>query len=540
MFKSTYRNLSHFFFIPVTLGVLGGFSALLFRRLISLSNSLFKHFLGAPHFYPLVIPSIFLLTFFISKKLLVSPENATIDEIAKKIALERGGFDPKKGLLILSLTSFNIGLGAPVGREGPIAKLGGVFSELLSKLLRVDGLHFPIYLTCGVSSAISATFNAPVAAVLFGAEVVLGKVNSYILIPLIVSCTTATVVARYFLGDFRAFVVPHLSYSNWELPLFPVLSLFGAFAVLLISYILKLFNFLRSSLREYWHFAVLVCGLLVGFLLWLFPQAAGVGYDQITLLFKGAFSPERAGEIAFIKALSVVLTFGSGVFGGFMAPSIFIGAFGGYSIGGLITSNPGVFALAGACAILSGISGAPLRSSLVIVELTHSYQLVVPLLFTGALTNYFIGALSHLKFFKRTLFHRGIDIENLPPLSNLSVKDFLVPVEPVREDLPVTLLKERFLREEERYLPVVNREGRLVGVVSLRDLRLTALFGENLKVKEVMTDEPFFIYQDSPPRELIKAIALLERGKLPVVDGKGKYVGMFDCDRFLKTLTLNR
>ena len=538
LLRQAYRNLRHFFVIPVILGVLGGLSALLFRRLISYSNFLFKHFFGLPHYYPFLIPAIFLITFFISRKLLVSPENVTVDEIARKIALERGGFDPKKGLLILSLTSFNIGFGAPVGREGPIAKLGGVFAELLNKLFKVDGLHFPIYLTCGVSSALSATFNAPVAAVLFGAEVVLGKVNSYVLIPLIVSSATATVIARYFLGDFRAFVVPHLSYSTAELPLFPLISLFAALSVLSISRLLKLFEFLRSSLRDYWHFAVLVCGLLVGFLLWLFPQTAGVGYEQITLLFKGAFSPEKAGEIAFVKALAVVLTFGSGIFGGFMAPSIFIGAFGGYSVGALLTSDPGAFALAGASAFLTGISGAPLRSSLIIVELTHSYQLIVPVLFTSALTNYFMGALSQTKFFKRTLFHRGLDVEKLPPLTELSVEKFITYVEPVKEELPVSLLKKRFLREKERYLPVVDEKNRLVGIVSLRDLRLTAIFGEELKVKDVMTSEPFFIYLDSPLTELIKAIALLERGKLPVVKEDRTYVGMFSCDDFLKTLTL--
>lgn len=535
-FRNLLKHFEHFFFIPVALGVVGGFSALLFRKLISLFQDAYYHLFGTSSFYPFVMPFIFLLTFLISKRLFVSPENATIDEIARKIALERGGFDPKKGLLILGLTSFNIGFGAPVGREGPIAKLGGVLAELLNKLLRVDGLHFPIYLTCGVSSALSATFNAPVAAVLFGAEVVLGKVNSYVLIPLIVSSTTATVIARYFLGDFRAFVVPHLSYSVSELPLFPIVSLFAATVVLLMSALLKFFTFLRSSLRDYWHFSSVVLGLLVGFLLFLFPQTAGVGYHQITLLFHGKFSPEQAGEIAFVKALAVVLTFGSGVFGGFMAPSIFVGAFGGYSLGGLVSSNPGVFALVGAGALLTGISGAPLRSSLVIVELTHSYQLVVPVLFTSALTNYFLGALSQARFFKRTLFHRGIDVERLINFEELSVERFTAFVEPVLDNSPVSLLKERFVRTRERYIPVVNSSNRLVGIVSLRDLRLTAFYGEDLKVKDVMTSEPFFIYRDSPPSELLKAIALLERGKLPVVEKDRTYLGMFDCDEFLKAL----
>ncbi|WP_457680767.1 chloride channel protein [Thermovibrio sp.] len=537
MFRRVYSNLRHFFIIPIFLGTIGGFSALLFRKLISLFNEGFSLFFGAPHYYPLIIPLIFLFSYFVSKKLLVSAENVTIDEIAKKIALERGGFNPKKGLLILILTSFNIGFGVPVGREGPIAKLGGVFSEFFSKLLRVDGLHFPIYLTCGVSSALSATFNAPVAAVLFGAEVVLGKINSYILIPLIVSSTTATVIARYFLGDFRAFVVPHLTYKTDELLLYPFISLFAAISIYAISSALRFFAFLRSSLRDYWHFAVLICGLLVGFLLWHVPQASGVGYSYITELFKGSYSTESAGEIAFVKALAVVLTFGSGVFGGFMAPSIFIGAFGGYSIGSFLTNDPGSFALSGAAAFLTGISGAPLRSSLVILELTHSYQLMVPVLFTSALTNYFLGAISQASFFKRALFHKGIDLEEVILREELKLKDFLVFIKPVNENSSVSELKKRFLLESERYIPVVNERGELVGIVSPRDLSLTAFYGEELKVKDVMTSEPFYILENSPLSELIKAISLIERGKLPVVDKKKRYLGMFDCDRFIRALT---
>ncbi len=537
LIKKFFGNLKHFFFIPITLGILGGFSALLFRRLISYSHSILITFFKVPYAYPFLLPIVFLFTYQISRKLLVSPENVTVDEIAKKIALERGGFDPQKGLLVLLLTSFNIGFGAPVGREGPIAKLGGVLSELFNKIFRSDGLHFPIYLTCGVSAALSATFNAPAAAVLFGTEVVLGKINSYILIPLLISSSTATLVARYFLGNFRAFVVPHLTYSTSEIPFFPFVSLLAAVSVLAISYSLKFFEFLRLSLKDYWHLASLVLGLLVGFLLYLTPQAAGVGYREITDLFFGNFSPEKAGEIAFIKGLAVVLTFGSGVFGGFMAPAIFMGAFGGYSLGALFSSHPQVFALAGTAAFLSAISGAPLRSSLIIVELTHSYQLIVPILFTSALTNYFMGIFFQSRFFKRALFHKGIDVEKVL-IENFTIKDFIVPVEPVGEEEEVEKVKQRLLEGKERYLPVVNPLNKLVGIISLRDISVASFYDFSLKVKDVMVKEPFFISEDSDLSELLKAVSLIEKGKLPVVDRNRFYLGMFDCDRFIRELSL--
>jgi len=184
------KQVVHLFVIPSIIGLLGGFSAILFRKLIKLSSTMLDIISGNNNMYYIALmPFVFLLTYTISRKLLVSPENVTIDEIAKKISVEKGGFNIRKGLLILTLTSFNIGFGVPVGREGPIAKLGGVLSELLSKVFKIDRLHLPIYLTCGVSSALSATFNAPIAAVLFGIEIVLGKINSYIVIPIVISAS---------------------------------------------------------------------------------------------------------------------------------------------------------------------------------------------------------------------------------------------------------------------------------------------------------------------------------------------------------------
>jgi CIC family chloride channel protein len=285
-FKSVSFQIFHFFLFPLFLGIFGGLSAVFFRKLISWSSD-FKLFLSGywgKNFF-LIIPLIFLLTYFVGSKLLVSPQNVTIDEIAKRIALERGGFNIRKAFLVLGFTSFNIGMGLPVGREGPIAKLGGVISELFSKLFKVDKVHLPIYLTCGVVSALSATFNAPVAAVLFGAEVILGKLSSYFLIPLLVSSATGTLVARHFLGDFRAFSLPHLSYSNSMLPYFPLVSLVSAVTVLFFTTSLKFLERLRFLLKEIWLLPVLIFSLLTTFLLYFFPQAQGVGYRDLTLLF---------------------------------------------------------------------------------------------------------------------------------------------------------------------------------------------------------------------------------------------------------------
>jgi CIC family chloride channel protein len=538
------KQIFYLFIIPAIIGLLGGFSAILFRKLIKFSSIIFNLLSGNNSiYYVILMPFVFLFTYTVSRKLLVSPENVTIDEIAKKISVEKGGFNIKKGLLVLGLTSFNIGFGVPVGREGPIAKLGGVLSELFSKVFKIDRIHLPIYLTCGVSSALSATFNAPIAAVLFGIEIVLGRMNSYIIIPLVISSSVATLISREFLGNFTAFYVPKLSFQDSEIPLFLVISFLSALMSILFFFLLEFFSFFRIRYRKLWGKISFIFGFLVGLLIYIYPEIAGVGYSSVTKLFQNGFSPDRALEVFISKFLAVVLSFGSGVFGGLLAPSIFMGSFLGYFIGDFSQFDPRVFALVGSAAFLSGISRAPFRSTLIIVELTHNYQLVIPTLLTSVLTNYFIGSFNETSLLKRALLHRGVKVDELlkSRLESLNVKDFVRYVKPVYETTHVSYVLKRFLNDDVRYLPVVksSKDKTLVGIVSVRDLELTSIENPtNFRVKEIMTPEPFVLTLNSPPEEILKVVALFEVGQIPVVDSSKRYVGMFDVGKFLKVILI--
>ena len=547
-----YKNqLIHFFIIPTIIGLLGGVSAIVFRKAISFFHNLFttiSPFQQYHYLFPIIIPIVFLITYKISKLFVISPEDVTIDEVAKRISLKKGGFDLKKGLAVLGTTSFNIGAGVPVGREGPIAKLGGVTSELLMKIIKTDRLHLPIYLTCGVSSAISATFNAPIAAILFGTEIVLGKINSYILIPLVVSSSVAAIVSQEAFGDFAAFTVPHLNFSDKEIIYLPIAVLLLSLIPLFFWIFFDFFSHLRYAFRHHWGKFVFIYGIVVGIVLFFFPEAAGVGYEQITKLLSGQIPPFLSFQIFLAKFFAVILAFGAGIFGGLMSPSIFLGAFGGFSAGELFklidpSVNPAVFALIGSASVLSGISRAPFRSSLIIIELTHSYQLVVPILLASIMTKYLLNVEGEISFLKRTLLNKGIDVENIltiKKLKDFNISQFLKLIHPLYENTHISVAQERLLKEKWRYLPVVKspHDNHLTGIVSLRDIRISALFEEkNLKVKDIMTPDPFALPLNASFEDILKALALLETNLIPVVDEKGNYVGMFDVDEFLRFLS---
>jgi CIC family chloride channel protein len=538
-----FKQIIYLFLIPAVIGTLGGFAALIFRKLISISNLCFRVLSGNNHdYYVVFLPIIFLITYVLSRRFLIFPENVTIDEIAGRISAEKGGFNLKKSLFVLLLTSFNIGFGVPVGREGPIAKLGGVLSEIYLKLTKMNKLYFPMYLTCGVSSAISATFNAPVAAVLFGIEVVLGKVNSYVVIPLVVSSGTATLISRKFLGNFPAFYVPKLQYQDLEIPLLLIVAVASAVTSGLFLSILEFSKKFRLLYMRLWAKISFIFGFVVGILIFIYPEIAGVGYETITKLFQKGFSPDRALEIFLAKFFAVILSFVSGIFGGLLSPSVFMGSFLGYFVGKFSTADPRVFALVGSAAFLSGISRAPFRSSLIIIELTHSYQLVVPILLTSVTANYLVGISNEISFIRRSLLHKGIAGEFLEKkLENFKIEDFLEFIPPVYESSRVNYVLKRFLEENIRYIPVVKspKDKTLIGIVSVRDLRLASIENpKKLLVKEIMTPEPFTLTLETPPEEILKVVALFEIGSVPVVDNRGEYVGMFNVSRFIRNLLI--
>ena len=487
------------------------------------------------------MPIIFLFSFYIIKNIPINPENVSIDEIAKKIALKRGHFSPLKGLIVLFLTSINIGFGAPVGREGPIAKLGGVISEIFLKFIRADKLNIQIYLSAGVSSAIAATFNAPLAGVIFGLEIIIGKINSYILIPLIISITTATLISREFIGNFAAFYVPHLTYNHYYLFFSPLEAIF--FGLLALGFLrsISFFNNLKKIYYKKWDKIILILGFIVGILIIIRPEVKGVGYNYVENLFQNQVSFFGAFFTMLFKYIATILSIGSGLFGGVLSPSIVIGSFGGYFFGNFfhfLGLDPRVFALIGSAAMLSGVTKSPLRSSVIIIELTQSYQFILPILLTSAITNYLISFFEHGSYFKRALLQRGIDIDdenliNFFTVNNL--KKYLLNIKPLKEHDTLKTIKDRFHFTYVTYLPVVDDENKLIGIISLKDLKRK----KNKKLaKEIMSKKPFAINPNSSKKDIFKALSILNSNYIPYVDEENHYKGIIDLNQFLRDVSL--
>jgi len=546
-FKVKFEELIHFFFIPIAIGLIGGASAYVFRIVVKFFTTIFDavFIFHSSYFVFITMPLIFYLSNFLISHHLISSSNVTLDNIAKKISLMSGKFSHIKGFLVLLLSSFSIGFGVPIGREGPIAKLGGLSTEVFTKLIKTPRINLPIYLSAGISAAIAATFNAPIAGIILGIEIIIGRINSYIIIPLIVACTTATLVSREFIGDFTAFYVPHLSYENIYLVFVPVEALLLGAITVVITLSLRKFRILRVKYRKRWNLVVIVLGFLVGLTIFLVPKSAGVGYNYINDIFQYNFNSAVALKIMIAKIIGIIFSIGSGIFGGMMSPSIFIGAFGGYWFGSEAVAygvDPRVFALAGSAAVLSGISKAPLRSSIIITELTHSYQLLVPILIASSISGYIASKFEPGSYFKRSLLQRGIDIESSVInryLQKRNLNKFIDNISPISSNENIRVVLKIFKRLHIRYLPVVD-DDKLIGVVSLRDVRKRYILRQkNIKVKDIMSERPFAIEKEHTTDDIFKAIAVLNVHYVPYVDKQGKYIGMIDLDKLIKDLSIS-
>jgi CIC family chloride channel protein len=541
------KSIFHFFIIPFFLGLIGGFSAILLRcfiKIFTLLNERLNVF-HSNYFYLFSIPAIFLLSDFLIKKLKISSENVTLDLIAKKVVLLKGHFSKLKGFLVLFLTSLSIGFGIPVGREGPIAKLGGLLSEVFLEKLKIEKINFPIYLGAGIASAIAATFNAPIAGAILGLEIIIGKINSYVIIPLIISIVTATFISREFIGNFAAFVVPHLNWNEEYVFFVPFEVLFISLLCLIIIEGLEYLRVLKIKNRHYWHKYIMVLGIIVGLIISLVPESAGVGYEHITtLLNTNTYSVGYIFVILIAKIVGLILSIGSGLFGGIMSPSIFIGSFGGYWFGSIFNFlgiDPRVFAVVGAASMLAGITKTPLRSSVIITELTHSYQLILPILVASSLTVYLISVIKRDTFFKRTLLQKGIDIENKEIykfLISCNLEKYLVDISPIKEKFSVYRASLLIKKSKFNILPVVDENKKLIGIVTLTDIRKSFLLNKkNLEIKDIMTKNPFVIKRNSSLEDIIRAISLIENRYVPYTDEDGYYLGFIDLRALIKDLS---
>ena len=463
-------------------------------------------------------------------------------------------------------SSITIGFGGSVGAEAPIVLTGSAIGSNLGQFFKLDQRTLMLLVGCGAAGAVGGIFKAPIAGVAFVMEVLLMDLTMTSIVPLLIASVTATAFSYLFMGDEVMFHFDN--YAPFTLDRVPYLILLGIVCGLISLYFTRGMNFLEGIFRRLKvpYKKILVGGLMLGVLIFLFPPLYGEGYDTINALLTGEcdnlFNQSflynyRFDAWAIILYLSLIVFFkifasaatnGAGGTGGIFAPSLFVGCITGFvvaeglNIVGLPVPHQN-FAFAGMAGLMSGVMHAPLTGTFLIAELTGGYDLFMTLMITSV-----IAYLTIIVFERHSLYamrlaqkgellthHKDRAVLTLMKMDNVIETDLSI----VTPETTLGQLVKVISKSHRNLFPVVNpKTQRFVGVVSLDEVR-NIMFRPELydryTVQELMNMPPARIVVNMPMDKVMDTFENTGAWNLPVVDEENKYIGFVSKSKIFNT-----
>ncbi len=467
-----------------------------------------------------------------------------VHRVIHAVALKAGKIR-KRTLLTCSTTSaLTIGSGGSAGREGPTVQIGSAVGSALGNMFHLSHERVQILVGCGAAAGIAASFNAPLAGVLFALEIILTNFTIHTFSPIVVASVIGTATGRALEGNEITFHVPvHELVSYSEIIFYVVLGLLCG----LVSKLFTIFYFKTSEIFDKKiHIPTplkpALGGLVVGFIAIFFPAVLGNGYEFMEKALTGDLFWGLAFVLIFLKIFSTSVTLGSGGLGGIFAPALFIGSMLGAAYGTLVhainpsfTASPETYALVGMGAVAGAVMQAPLTNILMLFELTNDYTIILPIMITCIISAYTFRAFDENSFYIQKLLKEGTNIQHgreVSILNAIKVKDVLSKdVTMIPEGMPFRKILETISISKNFYFPVVNRKGEMTGILSFHMVR-EMLFEEDLgdlivandlKVPSVKTLTP-----ENNLNEAMEIFADLDVEQLPVVlkDDLNRVIGM--------------
>jgi chloride channel protein, CIC family len=338
-----------------------------------------------------------------------------------------------------------IGCGHSLGPEDPSLQIGAGVASMVARRLNLSKQRLRLFAPIGAAAGLAAAFNAPISAILFVIEEVIGNWSAAVLGSIVLSAISSVVVARWFWGSEPMFRIPSVTLRDpRELIAYAVLGVVGGFSALLFS---KALASLRPRLRALPHWTHYcqsgVAGLLVGLIGFLgLPQVMGPGYEVIDQAMHGQFAWKLLLALALLKILATTLSFSSGTPGGMFAPTLFIGAMLGASVGSFeklffphLTGTVGAYALVGMGVLFAAFLRAPLTSVFMVLEVSGNYSIILPVILANMIAYLISRGLQPVPIFEVFTHQDGLDLPSMEEEreeSELHLEDALRPV-----DIPI-------------------------------------------------------------------------------------------------------
>jgi CIC family chloride channel protein len=380
-----------FLLLAIVIGILSGLVVVAFRESIEWTRSLLLGPVLQPsHLRVLLAPTIAgLVVAFLVQKFFPAARGSGVNQ-TKAAVYVFDGFIPFQTVIGKFVAcSLAIGSGQSLGPEDPSLQMGAGIASALGRRLRLSRDKLRLIAPVGAAAGLAAAFNAPISAVLFVIEEVLGTWSASALGAIVLAAVSSALVMRSFLGGEPMFgVPPYTLASPAELVAYAALGVVSGFLSLGFTQIIAYF---RPRLRALpaWTFYLqpAAAGLLIGFIGLRLPQAMGTGYPYIDQALHSQYTWEMLAVLGVAKILTTSASFVSGTPGGMFAPTLFIGAMIGGAIGGLehhffpqVGAAVAPFALVGMGAFFAGFLRVPITSVFMVVETTGSYSIVLPVI----------------------------------------------------------------------------------------------------------------------------------------------------------------
>ncbi|MCB1986301.1 MAG: chloride channel protein [Burkholderiales bacterium] len=455
-------------------------------------------------------------------------------DVIEATRLRNGDLSIKTGVGSAVASIVSIGSGASVGRYGPAVHLGASLGSWLAQILKLTAERKKNLLACGVAGAISASFSAPLAGVVFAHEVILGRFGSRSVMPIVISSVVATAVVRIHALDNMIFILPDMPVvANWEYSLFALVGVFGGALAVCFMFVMHHMNKFAQQLPVSFMVRALVGGMLLGAIIIIFPQTFGLGEQVIRDALHLKLSAGVLMMLILAKLLATSISFAAGFSGGVFGPALFLGAMMGtvFGIGAQelsgITASPAVYGVVGMGAVISRVIGAPMTTILIVFELTGSYSLM-----TAVMVSVVAGSTVTREFFNHSYFYHQLRMRGIEPetsqiqqkLNEMSVCA-LISRQSVVLTTGMTLKASRQMLAQfatvTEDIYVVNKERQLMGQISMA--KLCNIDDERMLNKQIesMLCKPLVVFTNE-----ISVYQAYEQSKqfkgasIPVLDGQ--------------------
>lgn len=462
-------------------------------------------------------------------------------------------------------SAITIGFGGSVGAEAPIVLTGSAIGSNLGQLFKMDNKTLMLLVGCGASAAIAGIFKAPIAGLVFTLEVLMVDLSMASLMPILTASVTATCFSYIFMGGNAMFNF-QLD-SAWSIQRIPPSILLGLFCGLISLYFIRMMTACENvfaQLKQYQYTKLMLGGIILSSLIFLFPSLYGEGYNSINILLQGQTEADwntllnnslfyghgkllvlYIALVLLTKVFATSATNGGGGCGGTFAPSLFIGGFGGFLFARLWNINQvGVyipeknFTLLGMAGVMAGVMHAPLTGIFLIAEITGGYSLFMPLIIVSIVSvltisifePHSIYAMRLAREGKLITHHTDRSVLTLMSLKSVVDKDFI----PVSPDLPLGKLVNVISRSHSSFLPVVDSGGTLLGEIDITKIRQimfrTELYNR-FTVKQIMTPVQATLGINDPMEEVMRKFDTKNTNFLPVVDVNQRIIGYISRTR---------